>query len=283
MLHPNAAILGMTIRPTFQEIHRRLLDVNVDLFKHMDLSAEPRPSTKIPHGLAVEDSVLEGIAFKVLMPERLRRALGTSLKNSPALLGSLRSAMREGRPVFREGNVHKDGHWAIDASMAVTTGIGFREITYLPALDLAGGRIAKDPSGGHAPSPNMQFSSFFGETRSRLDITSLHVAVWGNYCTVHIDHAGFTLSLGGLGGGDVIVSPDSLQHVWVELFQRDILGLPETFEWYMPNSRNDFSRTGIRLKAPVGRHATFSIEASYTLRGKRGAAGTVNFSGTFGE
>jgi hypothetical protein len=138
-----------------------------------------------------------------------------------------------------------------------------------------------DPSGPDVASPNVVFSSQFGETSARLDITSLHVAVWGNYCTIHIDHAGFTLRAAGLGGGDVIVSPDSLQHIWVELFQRDILGLPESIEWYLPNSRNDFSRTGIRLKAPIGRSMTFSIEASYAVRGERGKSGTVNLSGTF--
>jgi len=279
-----AALAGLLSHPTYTTIKGRMEDVGIDLTQFMDISPVPRGTGKLRHGLAVEDTVLGGIAFKIKMPPALQQALGTALKTNPDLLAKLRSVTRENRKVFREGGVKDKPHIAIDASMAATTGIGFREITYLPAVDPDRARITRDPSQTDKPSPNAVFSSQFGQSRTRLDITSLHVAVWGNYCTIHIDHAGFTLgAVPGLTGDDVFVSPDTFQHIWVELIQRDILGFSEAFEWYLPNSRNDFSRTGIRVQTNLAPRLRLSFDASYAIRGKRGLSGTVTLSGSFGK
>jgi hypothetical protein len=99
------------LHPTFTTIFRRLKNHKIHLYNYIE------------GDLKVYESKLDGISFK------------TQKKTDPLkpddFLTALRSARTTGRPVFREGKKLDHAHWAVDASMAATTGIGFREITYL--------------------------------------------------------------------------------------------------------------------------------------------------------
>lgn len=248
--------------PTFTTIFRRLKNHQIHLYDFIDSD------------LRVYESPLDGISFR------------TSRKIDPLkaadFLSALRIARTVGRPVFREGKKLDDGHWAIDASMAATIGIGFREITYLNLEDQP--RQLRDPGAslsmrGSGMDPT--FSAQFGKTRARLDISSLHCAVWGDFCSVHVDETGFVLeAMPGMGSG-VTMTPDFLQHTLLELIWKDKLGMPDAVEIYVPNSGNDFSRMGLRGTAALTPRLRLSVDASYNVRGKRGFSKTLVLEGEF--
>ena len=245
--------------PTFTTIHRRLKNLGIHLYNHIDSD------------LKVYESNLDGVFFN------------TKKKTDPLkhgdFLSSLRAATTLGKPAFREGKKFDKAHWAVDASMAATTGIGFREITYLgtengPRITRSGSALSMRGPGVDAP-----FSAQFGKTRARLDISSLHCAVWGHYCSVHVDEAGFVIqAMPGLSN-DVMMTPDFLQHTLLELIWKDKLGVPDAVEIFVPNSKNDYSSMGIRATAKLGRNVRVSVNASYNVRGKRGFSKTIVLQG----
>lgn len=166
--------------------------------------------------------------------------------------------------------------------MGATMGIGFREITYLNLEDKA--RQVRDPSMSmsmRGPKMDPTFSSNFGKTRAQLDISSLHCAVWGDFCSVHIDETGFVLEAMPGMGSDVTMTPDFLQHTLLELIWKDKLGIPDAVEIYVPNSANDFSRMGVRATAALNSRLRLSVDASYNIRGKRGFSKTLVLEGEF--
>jgi len=243
---------------TFTTIFKRMKDHGIYLYKYIDSD------------LKVYESQLDGISFKT--QKKINPLASTDF------LTALRAARTAGRQVFREGKKLHQAHWAVDASMAATTGIGFREITYLnledkkPQVhDLSMRRPKMDPT----------FSSQFGKTRAKLDISSLHCAVWGDFCSVHIDETGFVLEAMPGMGKDVTLTPDFLQHTLLELIWKDKLGIPEALEVYVPNSANDFSRMGIRATANLSARLRLSVDASYNIRGKRGFSRTLVLEGEF--
>ncbi len=125
------------------------------------------------------------------------------------------------------------------------------------------------------------FSSQFGKTRAQLDISSLHCAVWGGFCSVHIDETGFVLEAMPGMARDVTVTPDFLQHTLLELIWKDKLGMPDAVEIYVPNSANEYSRIGIRATATLNPRLRLSVDAGYTVRGKRGFSKTLILEGEF--
>jgi hypothetical protein len=228
----------------------------------------------IDSDLKVYESKLDGISFKA------KKKINPLQAND--FLSALRVARIAGKPVFREGKKLDHAHWAIDASMAATTGMGFREITYLNLEDKE--RQVRDPDVSmsmRGPRMDPTFSSHFGKTRAQLDISSLHCAVWGNFCSVHIDETGFVLEAMPGMGRDVTMTPDFLQHTLLELIWKDKLGMPDAVEIYVPNSVNDFSRMGVRGTAALTSRLRLSVDASYNIRGKRGFSKTLVLEAEF--
>ena len=157
-----------------------------------------------------------------------------------------------------------------------------REITHLNLKDRA--PQVRDPSVSmrmRAPKMDTTFSSQFGKTRAQLDISSLHCAIWGDLCSVHIDETGFVLEAMPGKGNDVTMTADFLQHTLLELIWKDKLGMPDAVEIYVPNSANDFSRFGLRATAELNSNLRLSVNASYNIRGKRGFSKTVILQGEF--
>jgi hypothetical protein len=248
--------------PPFTKIFKRMKDHHINLDNYIESD------------LKVYESKLDGISFK------------TKSKVNPLIssdfLSALRVARTAGRPVFREGKKLDHAHWAIDASMAATKGIGFREITYLNLEDKR--RQVRDPGvsmsmRAHRMDPT--FSSQFGKSRAQLDISSLHCAVWGNFCSIHIDETGFVLEAMPGMGSDVAMTPDFLQHTLLELIWKDTLKIPDAVEIYVPNSANDFSRMGVRATATLTSRLRLSADVSYNIRGKRGYSRTLVLEGEF--
>jgi hypothetical protein len=245
--------------PTFNTIFKRMKDHKIHLYNYID------------NGLKVYESKLDGISFNA--KKKINPLAPTDF------LSALRAARTTGKQVFREGKKLDQSHWAVDASMAATTGIGFREIIYLDNL-----RVVRDTDismGVGGPKMDRPFSSQFGKTRAKLDISSLHCAVWGNFCSVHIDETGFVLEAMPGMGRDVTVTPDFLQHTLLELIWKDKLGMPDAVEIYVPNSANDYSRMGIRATATLNPRLRLSVDAGYTIRGRRGFSKTLILEGEF--
>ncbi len=236
--------------------------------------------------MKVYKSSLDGISFKTSIrstqPDKNNKF---DLSKLPAFRSALGSALISGRPAFRQGAKFEHSHIAVDASMAVTPGIGFREIIYLdlrkfnlaPSETITSMRM-RTP---RAPKMNAVFSSNFGNSRVNLDITSLHCSVLGDICSIHIDQAGFVVGAMPGMGSDVAVTPDFLQHILLELLLRDILDIPDAIEVYVPHSGNDYSRLGIRGTKKITDNINLSFEASYNIRGKRGFTHTIALGGRF--
>ena len=246
--------------PTFTTIFKRLKNHGIHLYNHID------------NDLRVYESKLDGISFKT---KKMTNPLMAS-----DFLSALRVARTAGRPVFREGKKLDHAHWAVDASMAATTGMGFREITYLNLEDRKP-PVRDSLAMRTRPEMDPTFSSQFGKSRAQLDISSLHCAVWGDFCSVHIDETGFVLEAMPGMGQDVTMTPDFLQHTLLELIWKDKLGIPDALEVYVPNSANDFSRMGVRGTAKLTSRLRLSVDASYKVRGKRGFSKSLVLEGEF--
>lgn len=199
------------------------------------------------------------------------------------LLSALHSARIRGRRSFRKGKDFDHPHWPVEISMAATKGIGFREITYLDLKSMARQAPARIVSlSMRSPKMDSTFSSQFGKNRLKVDISSLHCALWGDdMCAIHIDETGFVLQAITGFGRDVIVTPDSLQHTFLELLWKGIRGMPDSVEIYVPNSANNYSRFGLRGTVKLSNKVRLSLNASYNIRGKRGFVKTLTLWGEF--
>jgi hypothetical protein len=290
-LRSKAMIHSLKSRPVYVAVANRMRGIGINIEDFMVLNEAP---LALPHanagafqgvdtlkqfGIYVGRDTVEGIAFKIGVPQQGNTPDQTAqnIVSNNTLMMRLRSVMFAGKPVFREGNVEERGHWALDLSMAATTGIGFREIAYITDFQQTKTAIPQDAAGTFQVGPNAVFSSQFGETRSRMDISSLHVSINGDICMAHIDHTGFTLGpIPGLSGNDVSLTPDMLQHLFVELFQHDILKIPVGIEFYLPNSRNDFARAGVRASVDLTPKVQLSIDVSKNFRNQMSESGDLD-------
>ena len=244
--------------PTYQLIHRRLKDLGIDYTKFYE------------RDLTVRESKLDGISF-------ITKKVTDPLQGDD-FLTALRIATRGGKPAFREGKKFEHEHWAVDASMAATEGIGFREITYLdPPKKWT---RASDPNSLRMnPQADPVFASQFGNNKLEVEISSLHAAVWGNLAKVHVDETGFILQpIPGLSG-DVSMTADFLQHTLLELIWKDKLKVPSAIEIFVPNSANAFSAFGVSGTVGLGDRAKLQATAQYNIRGENGFSATIQLKG----
>ncbi|NNE56622.1 MAG: hypothetical protein HKN36_00810 [Hellea sp.] len=238
---------------TFTTIFQRMKNHKVALYDYIDQGS-----------LKVYESQLDGIEFKTRKPLDF--------------LDALRTAMIVGKQSFREGKKFDHAHWTVDMSMAATKGIGFREITYLGEPNL---RQNQPSLLQMRPKMDSTFSAQFTKNSAKIDITSLHCAVWGDFCSIHVDESGFVLQpIPGLSQ-DVMMTPDFLQHTLLELLWKGIPGMPEGVEIYVPNSANNYSATGLRASAELTSNIKLTLNASYTVRGTRGFSKTLSLEGVF--
>jgi hypothetical protein len=246
--------------PTYGLIHRRLKDLGVDYTKYYD------------GDLKVYESKLDGISF-------LTKKITDPLQGDD-LLTTLRIATRGGKPAFREGNQLDKEHWAVDASMGATVGIGFREITYLdPPRKWT---RASDPASLRMnPQADPVFAAQFGNNRLELEISSLHCAVWGNLARIHVDETGFVLQAIPGMSDDVSMTADFLQHTLLELIWKDKLKVPGALEIFVPNSANAFSSFGLTGTLNLGSKTRLQATASYNIRGENSFSATVVLKGEF--
>lgn len=240
--------------PTHGLIHRRLKDLGIDYTKFYE------------RDLTVYESKLDGISFITKKSH--------PLQDGDDLLTTLRIATRGSRPAFREGKKFEDEHWAVDASMGATTGIGFREVIYLdPPRKWT---RASDPTSLRmSPQADPMFVSQFDNNRIEVEISSLHAAIWGNFVTVHVDETGFILQpIPGLSN-DVSMTADFLQHTLLELIWKDKLKVPGALEIFVPNSANQFSAFGAVAKVALGKSVKLQATAQYNIRGQNSFSATA--------
>ena len=228
---------------TFKAISDQLRKCNIDLEKF------------IKSDLKVYDSTIAGISFTT------QSHAGKSLPYD--ITAAFRRATKAGGlPVFREGNKLNASHFAIDVSMANTIGVGFREI-WDPLISEQGQRT-KEMENYHSSlgvTPlKAPFSDHFGERLNRIDVSSVHAAVHGNHCSIHIDETGFVLR--GIPGvsDDVSVSAEFGRHTLVELLWQEKLGMPNFIDLVVPDSQH--SRLGVRAK--VFDTPSFRLEVNAT-------------------
>ena len=247
--------------PTYWLIHRRLKDLGIDYTKFYE------------RDLKVYESKLDGISF-------IAKKVTDPLQQGDDFLTAIRIATRGGKPAFREGNKLDHDHWAVDASMGATQGIGFREITYLDPPQKW--TKASDPTSLRMnPQADPVFASYFGKNRLEVEISSLHAAVWGNLVRVHVDETGFVLQAVPGMSDDVSMNADFLQHTLLELLWKDTLKVPGALEIFVPNSANRFSGFGLTGTLNLGSKTRLQATASYNIRGENGFSTTVVLKGEF--
>jgi hypothetical protein len=247
--------------PTYWLIHRRLKDLGIDYTKFYE------------RDLTVYESKLDGISF-------ITKKVTNPLQEGNDFLTALRLATRGGRPAFREGKKFENEHWAVDASMGATTGIGFREIMYLdPPKKWT---RASDPASLRMnPQADPMFTSRFDSNKIEVEISSLHAAVWGDLVKVHVDETGFILQpIPGMSG-DVSMTADFLQHTLLELIWKDTLKVPGAIEIFVPNSANQFSAFGAVAKVALGKSVKLQATAQYNIRGQNSFSATATLTVNF--
>jgi hypothetical protein len=248
------------IHSTYKTIAGRLKDCKIDLEKF------------IRSDLKVFKSTLEGISFTTFSE-------ADKILPNDILAAFRRSSKYSGLPVFREGKKLDDKHFPIDVSMANTVGIGFREI-WDPMTNDRGERIRqlKETQSSLGVTPLIApFSDHFGERLNRIDVSSLHAAVYGTHCSIHVDETGFVLR--GIGAGsDVSLSPEFARHTLLELIVREKLKIPDMIDLVVPDSQ--YSRFGVRAK--LADLPAFRLEINLTcgLKCKQNWSTTVSASGS---
>jgi len=191
----------------------------------------------------------------------------------------------DGQKAFAEGrDPEQPAHWALDASMAATIGIGFREI-YRPTLSSRPLSVHDLPA-GHRSGWNVGKSSRFGEDPvNSLEISSLHLAVAPDRVNIHIDHTGFVI----VGpNGELIVDPDFGQHIVNELLWKTDAKkklpawLVDNTSFVLPNSANDYTRVGISADLMSRKNYHVTVTGTCTIRGEFDCSATLGVSGKFG-
>lgn len=211
--------------------------------------------------------VLDGINFVAKDHNRLLDAL-TNLKY-PA-----------GDKVFFRGAKSARGHFVGNVSFLATEGIGFRQIwqTFPAERPIA----TTDPRTG--PVMDAKASARFGDSKNLPDLTSVHCAVSKRMCNVHIDEMGFVVTD---AKGNVIVDPDALRHIFVELlWKTDLQGkLPfwalDHVNFVIPSSPNDFSRVGVSVDVAEFGRVNIALSGTCSTDGKMETAGTLTLGFKF--
>ena len=258
---------------TYTEISKRMRYLGVKIEDHIDESKE--------WPVRAWDHLLAGIEFDIPVGPASAGVAAISARNR--LIVALDCARNAGRPAFRKGGKIDHKHFGVDASMAVTPGVGFREIFYFDqeARNRRTGVDSLSMRSRRELDSSVNFSAQFGGRKARVDLRSLHVAVLVDKCKIHVDHTGFVMEPLPGSGGDVVLSPDFLQHLVYELVALDIGNMPANIEIYAPNTSNNFSRAGMRATLNLNQKLRVTVDKSVGLWPKPSAAFTVSLSGEF--
>ena len=258
----------------FQTIYKRMYGLGIDLDKH------------IGDHLEAGRLVLDGINFEAIDHKRLLDAL-TSLQYPDG-----------GGDVFFRGSRSARGHFVGNLSFLATDGIGFRQIWQTfreerPILtpDPRAGRSV-DPKGSErvgndrvtGPAMDPKGSGRFGDNQNLPDLTSVHCAVSKRLCNVHIDQMGFVVKD---ARGQVIVDPDALRHIFVELlWKTDLQGkLPfwmlDHVNFTIPSSPNEYRRLGISIDVAQFGPINIALNGTCSVHGEMETAGTLTLGFKF--
>jgi hypothetical protein len=246
--------------PVFSTIFRRMEGLGIDLDDY------------IGSHLEAGRNVLDGINFRARDHNLLLQAL-TDLKY-PA-----------GEKVFFSGARSARGHFAGNLSFLATDGIGFRQIwqTFPAERPIA----TTNPQAGNprtGPAMDPRGSGRFGDSPNLPDLSSVHIAVSKWMCNVHIDQMGFVVTD---ANGTVIVDPDALRHIFVELlWKTDLQGkMPfwalDHVNFIIPSSPNDFSRVGVSIDVAQFGRVNIALNGTCSVDAAMETAGTLTLRFTF--
>ncbi len=166
-------------------------------------------------------------------------------KDTGALLAALDQARdSSGGQAFVRSRIKNKDHWAVALSFGATEGVGFRQVWRFPPL---GDRKWERPllSDRYAEREMRAFDARFGDSLTLPDMTSLHLAVEGPLCAIHIDEAGFVVEG---ADGNVSLNMQLTLHFLDELLLKTILRelipgkvkpLYDRLSLIYPNLRND--------------------------------------------
>lgn len=239
----------------FKKIYKRMEGLGIDLDAHIGSHLEAGRLT------------LDGINFVAKDHNRLLDAL-TDLKY-PA-----------GDKVFFRGAKSARGHFVGNLSFLATDGIGFRQIWQTFPDE----RPVAVPNSRTGPAMDPKLSARFGDSQNLPDLTSVHCAVSKRMCNVHIDEMGFVVTD---AKGNVIVDPDALRHIFVELlWKTDLQGkLPfwalDHVNFTIPSSPNDFSRVGVSVDVAQFGRVKIALNGTCSADGKMETAGTLTLGFKF--
>jgi hypothetical protein len=251
----NARVVNTRTKEVFRKIAARLEGLGVDLDSY------------IGGYLDVGRSVLDGVSFVANDHEKLDRDL-TGL------------TYPGGGKVFFRGGRSARGHFAGNLSFLATEGVGFRQIWRTDPAE----RPAAAATTADAPAMNAKASARFGDSQNVPDLTSVHWAVSKRLCNVHIDEMGFVVVD---ANGTVIVDPDALRHIFVELlWKTDLQGkLPfwalDNVNFVIPSSPNDFSRVGVTVDVARFGRISIALNGTCSLDGKMETSGTMTLGFRF--
>jgi hypothetical protein len=249
-----ADIVSARQSDVFKKVYQRMEGLGIDLDDHIGSNLE---SGRL---------VLDGINFVAKDHIRLLDAL-TNLKY-PA-----------GDTVFFRGARSARHHFVGNASFLATEGIGFRQIWQTFPSERPVG-----PNAANSPAMDPKASARFGDSNNLPDLTSMHCAVAKRICNIHIDEMGFVITD---ASGNVIVDPDALRHIFVELlWKTDLQGkLPfwalDDINFMIPSSPNEFSRLGISIDVAKFGRVNIALNGSCATDGKMEASGTLTLGFKF--
>jgi hypothetical protein len=249
-----AEIISERQSKVFKKIYERMEGLGIDLDQH------------IGSNLEAGRLVLDGINFVAKDHIRLIDAL-SNLKY-PA-----------GDNVFFRGAKSARHHFAGNASFLATDGIGFRQIWQTYPTERPMG-----PNAPNSPAMDPKASARFGDSQNLPDLTSVHCAVSKRMCNVHIDEMGFVITD---AKGTIIVDPDALRHIFVELlWKTDLQGkLPfwalDDINFVIPSSPNEFSRVGVSIDVAQFGRVNIALNGSCSTDGKMETSGTLTLGFKF--
>ncbi len=247
----------VTARSTdvFKKIYKRMESLGIDLDDHIGSRLQAGRLT------------LDGIDFVAKDHNRLLDEL-TNLKYPV------------GDKVFFRGARSARGHFVGNASFLATDGIGFRQIWQTSPAE----RPTATSDLRTGPAMDANASARFGDSQNLPDLTSVHCAVSKRMCNVHIDEMGFVVTD---ANGNVIVDPDALRHIFVELlWKTDLQGkLPfwalDHINFIIPSSPNNFSRVGVSVDVAQFGRVNIALSGTCSTDGKMETAGTLTLGFRF--
>lgn len=154
------------------------------------------------------------------------------VKDVDAFLKCLDAAKIGTEKAFMKGGVSPSDfkeHWAHNASLMASKGIGYREPWRFVLTDHALRVADAQPSLLNAPQMDQQFSGYFAEAL-KVNLKALHIAVIlgsnpkDNLCKVHIDEVGIEMLD---ENGNVSLTPNIGFHTASELILKSIIPVPE--------------------------------------------------------